>query len=86
MKVDDVFTITNRGTVVSGIVNMGKIKLQDSIQIVKLNGQVISSHVDGISIERKLFDQACEGESVGLLLRSVKKKDIDVGDVIVKHK
>jgi translation elongation factor EF-Tu-like GTPase len=78
LTVDDVFFIRGRGTVVTGRVELGSIRVGDTVQ-VNLGPPV---RVDGIEAFRKRLDEATEGENVGLLLMSLTKDDVNRGDAI----
>ncbi|HOZ54846.1 MAG TPA: elongation factor Tu [Clostridia bacterium] len=84
MPVEDVFTITGRGTVATGRVERGIVKVQDEIEIVGLSKQPTKSVVTGVEMFRKLLDQAQAGDNVGVLLRGVQRSDIERGQVLAK--
>ena len=84
MPVEDVFTITGRGTVATGRVERGVIKVGDEVEIVGLNEQTRKTVCTGVEMFRKLLDQAQAGDNVGLLLRGVERKDIERGQVLAK--
>ena len=83
MPVEDVFTITGRGTVATGRVERGTIKVGDTVEIVGM-GSNKSTVVTGVEMFRKLLDQAEAGDNVGLLLRGVDRKEIERGQVLAK--
>ncbi|MBR4288432.1 MAG: elongation factor Tu, partial [Clostridia bacterium] len=83
MPVEDVFTITGRGTVATGRVERGQLKMGDEIEIVGLK-ETKKSVVTGIEMFRKLLDYAEAGDNVGVLLRGVDKKEIERGQVLAK--
>ena len=83
ISVEDVFSISGRGTVATGRVERGKIKVGDEVEIVGLKA-TRKSTVTGVEMFRKLLDQAEAGDNVGILLRGVQKEDIERGQVIVK--
>ena len=83
MPVEDVFTITGRGTVATGRVERGSIKVGDTVEIVGMNSK-LSTVVTGVEMFRKLLDQAVAGDNVGLLLRGVQRSDIERGQVLAK--
>ena len=83
MPVEDVFTITGRGTVATGRVERGTIKMNDTVEIVGM-GSSKSTVVTGIEMFRKLLDEARAGDNVGLLLRGVDRSDIERGQVLCK--
>lgn len=84
MPVEDVFSITGRGTVATGRVERGVIKVGDEIEIIGLHEEVKKSVVTGVEMFRKLLDQAQAGDNVGALLRGVDRKDIERGQVLAK--
>ena len=84
MPVEDVFTITGRGTVATGRVERGTVKLQDNVEIVGLSTERKQTVVTGVEMFRKLLDQAEAGDNIGLLLRGIDRKDIERGQVIAK--
>jgi len=86
MAVEDVFTIEGRGTVGTGRVERGKIKLNDEIEIVGLRPEPHKTVVTGIEMFRKILDEAQAGDNVGLLLRGVDKKDLERGMVVAAVK
>lgn len=83
MPVEDVFSITGRGTVATGRVDRGTIKVQDEVEIVGIRA-TRKSVVTGVEMFRKLLDQAQAGDNVGILLRGVDREDIQRGQVIAK--
>ena len=83
MPVEDVFTITGRGTVATGRVERGQLKLGDPVEIVGIKATK-SSVVTGIEMFRKQLDFATAGDNAGVLLRGIDKKDIERGQVIAK--
>ncbi len=83
MSVEDVFTITGRGTVATGRVEQGKIKVSEEIERVGL-GESKKFIVTGVEMFRKLLDEAQAGDNVGLLLRGAEKTDIERGQVLAK--
>ncbi|MCC7400043.1 MAG: elongation factor Tu [Chitinophagaceae bacterium] len=84
MSVEDVFSITGRGTVATGRIERGKIKVGEPVEIVGLIPQPLSSTVTGVEMFRKLLDEGEAGDNAGLLLRGIEKKDIRRGMVICK--
>ncbi len=84
MPVEDVFTITGRGTVATGRVERGQIKIQDKAEIVGLSDEKRDTVITGIEMFRKLLDFANAGDNIGCLLRGVDRKDIERGQVIAK--
>jgi elongation factor Tu len=84
MPVEDVFSITGRGTVATGRVERGQIKIQEEVEIVGLAEASRKVVVTGIEMFRKLLDFAQAGDNIGVLLRGVDKKDIERGQVLAK--
>lgn len=84
MPVEDVFTITGRGTVATGRVDRGMVKVADEVEIVGLMEKPRKVVVTGVEMFRKLLDSAMAGDNVGLLLRGVERKDIERGQVLAK--
>ncbi|NLY21600.1 MAG: elongation factor Tu, partial [Tissierellia bacterium] len=82
MPVEDVFTITGRGTVATGKVERGKVKVQDEVEIVGLQEKAKKVVVTGVEMFRKLLDQAEAGDNIGALLRGVTRDDIERGQVL----
>ncbi len=84
MPVEDVFTITGRGTVATGRVERGVLHLNDPVEILGIKEDKMTSVVTGIEMFRKLLDEAQAGDNVGLLLRGINRTDIERGQVIAK--
>ncbi|WP_299952418.1 elongation factor Tu [uncultured Modestobacter sp.] len=84
MPVEDVFTITGRGTVVTGRVERGIVKVSEEIEIVGIRPTSSKTTVTGVEMFRKLLDQGQAGDNVGLLLRGIKREDVERGQVVVK--
>ncbi|HEU4539960.1 MAG TPA: elongation factor Tu [Jiangellaceae bacterium] len=85
MPIEDVFTITGRGTVVTGRVERGVLKINEEVEIVGIReGSPQKTVVTGVEMFRKLLDEARAGENVGLLLRGTKKEDVERGMVVTK--
>ena len=84
MPVEDVFTITGRGTVATGRVERGEIKMGDVIEIVGMEEESKSTTITGIEMFRKMLDSAVAGDNIGALLRGVDRKDIQRGQVLAK--
>ena len=84
MPVEDVFTITGRGTVVTGRIERGILKVNDEVEIVGIREDKQKTTVTGIEMFRKLLDEGQAGENVGLLLRGTKREDVERGQVICK--
>jgi elongation factor Tu len=83
MPVEDVFTITGRGTVATGRIERGKIKVGEEVSVVGFNSAA-KTVVTGVEMFRKLLDEGFAGDNVGLLLRGIDKKDIERGMVLAK--
>ena len=83
MAVEDVFSITGRGTVATGRIERGKVKVGETVQIVGIK-DTRETTVTGVEMFRKLLDEGMAGDNVGLLLRGVQKEDIERGMVLVK--
>ena len=84
MPIEDVFTITGRGTVVTGRVERGKLKVNEEVEIVGIREKAIKTTVTGVEMFRKLLDYCQAGDNVGLLLRGTKREDVERGQVVVK--
>ncbi len=84
MPIEDVFTITGRGTVVTGRVERGQLKVNEEVEIVGIKEKAIKTTVTGVEMFRKLLDYAEAGENVGLLLRGTKREEVERGQVVVK--
>ena len=84
MPVEDVFTITGRGTVATGRIEAGTLKVNEPVEIVGLKEDIKSSVCTGIEMFRKLLDFGQAGDNVGLLLRGVNRNEVERGQVIVK--
>jgi len=84
MPVEDVFTITGRGTVVTGRVERGILKINAEVEIVGIKDSSSKTIVTGVEMFRKLLDEARAGENVGLLLRGTKREDVERGQVVCK--
>ncbi|NQS76080.1 MAG: elongation factor Tu [Peptococcaceae bacterium] len=84
MPVEDVFTITGRGTVATGRIERGQIKIQEEIEIVGLNEKPRKTVVTGVEMFRKILDSGQAGDNVGCLLRGVDRKEIERGQVLAK--
>ncbi len=83
MPVEDVFTITGRGTVATGRVERGTVKVQDKVEIVGIK-PTVETTVTGVEMFRKLLDQAMAGDNIGALLRGIDRKNIERGQVLAK--
>src|ERR1700712_2475817 len=86
MSVEDVFSITGRGTVATGRIERGRIKVGEGVEIVGLIPEPLNSTVTGVEMFKKLLDRGEAGDNAGLLLRGIEKKDIRRGMVICKPK
>ena len=86
MPVEDVFTITGRGTVVTGRIEQGVVKVGDKVEIVGIADETRETTVTGVEMFRKLMDQGEAGDNVGLLLRGIDRDDVERGMVIAKPK
>jgi elongation factor Tu len=84
MPVEDVFTITGRGTVGTGRVERGQVKVGEEVEIVGLQDSTRKTVVTGIEMFRKLLDVGIAGDNVGVLLRGVERNDIERGQVLAK--
>ena len=84
MPIEDVFTITGRGTVVTGRIERGVLKINADVEIVVIRDHSSKTTVTGIEMFRKLLDEGRAGENVGLLLRGTKREDVERGQVICK--
>jgi elongation factor Tu len=84
MPVEDVFTITGRGTVVTGRVERGVVNVNETIEIVGIKTEVQTTTVTGVEMFRKLLDQGQAGDNVGLLLRGIKREEVERGQVCCK--
>ena len=84
MSIDDVFTITGKGTVVTGTIERGTINLNDTVQIIGLNDEIKTTVVTGIEKLSKNIDTAKAGDHVGLSLKDIKRDEVNRGQVIAK--
>ncbi|MCD2192553.1 elongation factor Tu [Actinomycetospora endophytica] len=84
MPVEDVFTITGRGTVVTGRVERGIVKVNEEVEIVGIREKSMKTTTTGIEMFRKLLDEGRAGDNVGLLLRGIKREDVERGMVVCK--
>ncbi|MCL1816212.1 MAG: elongation factor Tu [Clostridiales bacterium] len=84
MPIEDVFTITGRGTVVTGRVERGRVKVSDTVEIVGLQDESKKTVVTGVEMFRKLLDYAETGDNVGCLLRGIDRKEVERGQVLAK--
>jgi elongation factor Tu len=84
MPIEDVFTITGRGTVVTGRVERGIVKVGEEVEIIGIREKSAKTTVTGVEMFRKLLDEGRAGDNVGLLLRGVKREDVERGQVVIK--
>ena len=84
MPIEDVFTITGRGTVVTGRVERGQVKVGDEVQIVGLQDEPRKTVVTGVEMFRKMMDYAEAGDNIGCLLRGIDRKEVERGQVLAK--
>jgi elongation factor Tu len=84
MPIEDVFTITGRGTVVTGRVERGQVNVNEEVEIVGIKEKSQKTTVTGVEMFRKLLDSGQAGDNVGLLLRGIKREDVERGQVVVK--
>lgn len=85
MAVEDVFTITGRGTVVTGRVERGRVKVGDAVEVVGLR-ETLKTTVTGVEMFRKMLDEAQAGDNIGLLLRGINKENVERGQMIAAPK
>jgi elongation factor Tu len=84
MPIEDVFTITGRGTVATGRVDSGVLHVGDEVEIVGLKEETSKTTVTGVEMFRKLLDEAMAGDNIGALLRGIQRDDIERGQVLAK--
>ena len=84
MAIEDVFKITGKGTVVTGRIERGTIKLNDTVQIIGLHDEIKTTTIIGIEMRRENFDTATAGDRVGLLLNGIEKDEVERGQVLAK--
>ncbi|MFI5584073.1 elongation factor Tu [Amycolatopsis sp. NPDC051758] len=84
MPIEDVFTITGRGTVVTGRIERGVVNVNEEVEIVGIKEKSTKTTVTGVEMFRKLLDQGQAGDNVGLLVRGIKREDVERGQVVVK--
>ncbi|PSM40448.1 elongation factor Tu [Streptomyces dioscori] len=84
MPIEDVFTITGRGTVVTGRIERGVLKINQEVEIIGIHAERTKTTVTGVEMFRKLLDEGRAGENVGLLLRGVKREDVERGQVVIR--
>ncbi|MGP4024665.1 elongation factor Tu [Actinomadura sp. 3N407] len=84
MPIEDVFSITGRGTVVTGRVERGVINVNETVDIIGIKDKSTTTTVTGVEMFRKLLDQGQAGDNVGLLLRGIKREDVERGQCVIK--
>jgi elongation factor Tu len=84
MPIEDIFTISGRGTVATGRVERGRVKVGEEIEIVGLQKESMKKVVTGVEMFKKLLDEGQAGDNIGVLLRGVERKDIERGMVLAK--
>jgi elongation factor Tu len=84
MPVEDVFTITGRGTVITGRIERGVVKVNETVDLIGIRNTKQTTTVTGVEMFRKLLDEGRAGENVGLLLRGTKREDVERGMVVIK--
>jgi len=84
MPIEDVFSITGRGTVVTGRIERGVVNVNETVDIIGIKEKSTSTTVTGVEMFRKLLDQGMAGDNVGLLLRGIKREDVERGQCIIK--
>ncbi|GAB2501673.1 Elongation factor Tu [Corynebacterium atrinae] len=84
MPIEDIFTITGRGTVVTGRVERGSLRVNEDVEIIGIKEKSTTTTVTGIEMFRKLLDYTEAGDNCGLLLRGIKREDVERGQVIIK--
>ncbi|MGW1728998.1 elongation factor Tu [Streptomyces sp. NPDC002306] len=84
MPIEDVFTITGRGTVVTGRIERGVLRVHSEVEIIGIHQQKTRTTVTGVEMFRKLLDEGRAGENVGLLLRGVKREEVERGQVVIR--
>jgi len=86
MPIEDVFTITGRGTVVTGRIERGIVNINETVEIVGIKETVMTTTVTGVEMFRKLLDSGMAGDNVGLLIRGIKREEVERGQVVCKPK
>ena len=81
MPIEDVFSITGRGTVVTGRIERGVVKVNETVDIIGIKETKTTTTVTGVEMFRKLLDEGQAGDNVGLLLRGIKREDVERGQV-----
>ena len=85
MTIEDVFTITGRGTVVTGKVETGSVSVGDTVILRRVSGGTKEVTITGVEMFRKILDKAVKGDNVGLLLRGVDRAEVGRGDILEKN-
>ncbi|MDP3713545.1 MAG: elongation factor Tu [Mycobacteriales bacterium] len=86
MPIEDVFTITGRGTVVTGRIERGIVNVNETVEIIGIKEEVQTTTVTGVEMFRKLLDSGMAGDNVGLLIRGIKREEVERGQVVCKPK
>lgn len=84
MPIEDVFSITGRGTVVTGRVDRGKIHVGDEVEVVGMREEILKTVCTGVEMFRKILDEGQAGDNIGLLLRGIKREDVERGQVVAQ--
>ncbi|SEG32318.1 translation elongation factor 1A (EF-1A/EF-Tu) [Thermomonospora echinospora] len=84
MPIEDVFSITGRGTVVTGRIERGVVNVNEEVEIIGIKEEATKTTVTGVEMFRKLLDQGQAGDNVGLLLRGIKREDVERGQCVIK--
>ena len=84
MPIEDIFTISGRGTVATGRVERGKVKVGEEVELVGLRAEIQKKVVTGIEMFKKLLDEGTAGDNIGVLLRGTERKDVERGMVLAK--
>jgi hypothetical protein len=84
MPIEDVFSVSGRGTIVTGRIERGTVKIGDDVQIIGLNNEKINTQITGIEMFRKALDTAKAGDNVGLLLKGVARDEVKRGQLVIK--
>ena len=84
MPIEDVFSITGRGTVVTGRIERGVIHTSNEVEIIGIKEKAMRTTITGVEMFRKILDEGQAGDNVGLLLRGIKREDVERGQVVIK--
>ncbi|MGH3873725.1 MAG: elongation factor Tu [Pseudonocardiaceae bacterium] len=84
LPIEDVFTITGRGTVVTGRIERGIVNVNEQVEIIGIRDKAMTTTVTGVEMFRKLLDQGRAGDNVGLLIRGIKREEVERGQVVIK--